>query len=260
MRLGDVQSHRHAVCVPERMPVLEAAFPGGHRAITGESRLPESTWLALLDALCEAPVDAAQLAAALGEATKEFPFEGGESDAPSGAEYARLVPRSKLAAEIFRALPAHNAERNPRRLQAEVDSVLDAGDASGFQAAVGEMPLSRYPMWATFSDSPGARMLSNPQTAEDDWLRLGLSPDVPRRMVAMWYQLPAGQVAHIPTICNANAGASVALNPCFQPAPIGIHRGQTVRCSNLDAVDGYPEVVHIPVTASAVTGIAARSR
>lgn len=227
-----------------------------------ECNLTRLTSVSLLEAVCAAREDAPELAGAVGRASMYVPVsEGGESDAPAGVEYARLVERSRIATDMYRALNDRHAEAPPDEIQRQVDLMLDTGDVSSFRNELGKATLSRYPMWATFPEAPATRALANPDASSVDWLRLGLRTNVPDRMVAMWYQLPSDERSYIPTICIANAGRTGDLNPCFWPADEGMRRGRTKRCSIIDALDdGLPEIVHGAVTGDAITALQVRSR
>lgn len=213
----------------------------------------------IVDALRTAPITTAAVTAALGEVTRaeELRFTGGVSDAPPNAEFSCLVHFERVASEIVRARKS-NAEGRTTRLRSLVAHALVANDADAFRRVVGDQPLRRYAMWSTYSDEPGQRPLANAQDSRDAWLRLGLHPHVPMRMAAMWYRLPTTVEAFIPTICNAFAGNAITLNECFQPAPKELQHGRTVRCLDHESTDGFPEVVHSPVTAGQVVAVETR--
>ena len=231
----------------ERLDVLEHAFPGALRSIRTESRLDETVWTVVVEAICTTPPDASPLATSIGRVTISYPYVGGRAAVDSEERLGRLVEFDRVSADLIRARNGAAAEADPSILRNQVTAALDARDLTAFHLATADEPLSRYPMWATFVPTGSYPPCGEPSKCRDDWIRLGLSPEVPRYAVLLWYVLPEEHSAYIPTVCNAFAGNVASLNECFQPSEATMSYGQTVACEDHERRDGMPEVIHEPI-------------
>jgi hypothetical protein len=260
VKLAEFLEAADAPGIEERMTELKRSFPGAHRSTTVESRLGVRVWKAIVASLCGARPDSASIATALGSATIPFPFEGGIAAVPAGERLFNAKSFDRLVDDILRSRLDESIET--RADPAETERLLAVAahheDVDLLRKIVGEDPVSRFPMWATYRDGKSIPpVFSDTGHFEQDWANIGQPPPAPRFAVIIQYSLNDSRPPYIPTICNAFAGSRETLNECFQPSDSHDDVGRTARC-----FDHYapllPEVVHSPISGTAVVNIEKR--
>jgi hypothetical protein len=207
-----------------------------------DRHIKDSTREALLRVAsrCKEPENALQITTAYERFCRRRQQEGPVKQLDSGVLLGNTMKREKLE-------DRYGSSRNTRlglslgkglKPRATVDQILSPTTGlTEQQMLLGTLPFSPNQMWSFLDPkSPMAPFGSLGRNAREIRRRLGLGllPENPR-LVLLTFRLPPDLRAHEPTAFDAG------MIPFFRPG------GQTCPLSE-PATDGFPEVVHDPIT------------